>query len=255
MTGSVRGRAPSDAGGRTGRPRRSAGPETGAPCLPAGRRASGGRPKLEDGVNRISTRAEGAARRSRRGVQRFSGCSCCGSVAEVGEGHLPVRRSRRPQGLRRLRRVARVGRSRVTAEQERLGRTGVGRAGVKRTASAREPGLAAMPGIEPMEGVPGHEPGCPKQAARESSPGVATVRLVQRWNSPFRRGVGEPAPTSLRDRGRQRSRRPVSLSQPKGAEGQQPTTVPPTRVRFAALRRMVGAEAAAGRPPAAPSRR
>jgi hypothetical protein len=192
---------------------------------------------LEAGVNQISTRAEGAARRSRRGFQRFQGCSCGGSVAEVGEGHLPERRQRCPRGLRQQRRVARVGRSRVTAEQERLGQKGVGRAGVSEPASAREPGPAAMPGIDPMEGAPGHEPGCPKPAARESSPGVAMWSQVQRWIGSLRRGSGDPAPASLRDRGRQRSRRPVSLSQPKGAEGQQPTTVPERARRAAPGRR------------------
>jgi hypothetical protein len=191
---------------------------------------------LEAGVNQISTRAEGAARRSRRGFQRFQGCSCGGSVAEVGEGHLPERRQRCPRGLRQQRRVARVGRSRVTAEQERLGQKGVGRAGVSEPASAREPGPAAMPGIDPMEGAPGHEPGCPKPAARESSPGVAMWSQVQRWIGSLRRGSGDPAPASLRDRGRQRSRRPVSLSQPKGAEGRQP---PQERERSFVLRRAI----------------
>lgn len=111
VTGSVRGRAPSVASGRTGRPRRSAGPESRRSLSPSGEHGQESGRSWRDGVNRISTRAEGAARRSRRGVQRFRGCSCRGSVAEVGERHLPERRSRCPQGLRQQRRVARVGRS------------------------------------------------------------------------------------------------------------------------------------------------
>jgi len=116
-----------------------------------------------------------------------------------------------------------------------------------RTVIANELGSAARLGINPKEGVLGRVYGGLKQAA--------ILRVLARrrslWASPqgAARGVrvnaevGAPAQAPSCDRGRQRSRRPrVRLSQPMGAEGQQPMLCG-ARAPSSMLRRTMRAEA------------
>jgi hypothetical protein len=92
----------------------------------------------------------------------------------------------------------------------------------ERTASASEPGPAAMSGVDPMEGVLGHGPDRPNQATGDRALAWQRAHGRRAGVRTPSEGLESPLPALLRDRGRQRSWPPVSLSQPKGAEGLQP---------------------------------
>lgn len=90
--------------------------------------------------------------------------------------------------------------------------------------SLASPGL--VPGTNPMEGVLGGWAHRPKPTVRFASSGAAGVGGGPRGSSTTANARGGALAVALPgDRGRQRSMRTVRLSQPKGAEGLQPTSL------------------------------
>jgi hypothetical protein len=220
-TAGVRGRAKSAASGRERRTQGSVAPVRRS-SPPEGWRASEARLKLE-GRRQPSPPPEPRAPRGVRsgGVERDLRCSCCRSVAEVGERHLP-----RVAGGARKGFADRVGQhgsaAPVTRSAIRSGQQGC-------LASKREPNserVRAWLGSNVGHHADGRRSGSngPRRsntAAREQAlarQGWSGLRRKSGARLRERRG-GSPGTAMLCDRERQRSRRSVLLSQPKGAEG------------------------------------
>lgn len=153
------------------------------------------------------------------GIERLLWCSCCRSVAEVGENHLSRSAVARKgnggcvdsanrstprtwswlasgeKGAERLRRREQQARGSSTRQQCRV--------------------------VEPMEGALGRTSFAALTGGEESRPwqrqNVRSPTAVGR--APLDAGSGEPVTGTACDRGRQRPRYSVVLSQPKGAEG------------------------------------